>query len=365
MSYGIYIHIPFCLKRCYYCDFFSSIYDESLLESYLNALKKEIASKTFNKEDVISIYFGGGTPSLLKVRHLADIISVIAKHHKLTQNCEITLEANPFNLTISRLKGFRDAGINRISLGIQGVFDEDLTAIGRLHNSQSGINAIRDAKDCGFKNISVDLLYGLPHQNTEKWLKTLETIINEHPHHISTYELTIHKQTPIYKMICNGDIRLPDDETVSEMYLKGCEFIESQGFRQYEISNFSHKGYECRHNLNYWFRLKYFGFGAGAHSFDGQKRYSNIEDITRYVFLINNGMAAIDNCTILNPADIHRENIFLSLRTTEGMDVSSLNCGDEVLKELVHEDLITVDDGRVRLTRKGMLVSNEVILRVW
>lgn len=365
MAYGIYIHIPFCVKRCYYCDFFSSIYNKKQIPRYIDALKKEISSRRYKGEEVCSIYIGGGTPSLLTDIQISGLINTIRDTHDVPSNCEITLEANPYNLDIKKLEGFLSSGINRLSLGVQSVNDDNLKIIGRLHDRLSSIKSIKDAHKVGFKNISVDLLYGLPKQGVGEWIETLETIINECPHHISTYELTIHNGTAMSHMIDEGQIHIPSDEVIQEMYLKGAELLETNGFKQYEISNFSLSGYMCKHNLNYWLRQRYIGIGAGAYSFDGNKRFSNVEDVDRYIYAINSGTTDMQCCTHINDTDMQQERVFLGLRMTDGIDLSLIKCGDEVLNMLLLQDLISIERNHIKLTRKGMLVSNEVILQVW
>ena len=277
---GIYIHVPFCRSKCQYCDFYSlTAKDDKLMDGYLNAVMAHIkeTGALAPGYKVDTIYFGGGTPSVFGADGLAPLLSAIRRNFDVDNNAEITFEANPDSVSDSLLKRLRAEGFNRVSLGIQCADDEILKKIGRPHNFEQARSAVQRIRKAGFKNLSVDLMYGLPNQTMAGWRNTLESVLNLNPEHISCYGLKVEEGTPLYdyKDFCN----LPSDDDQADMYLAACEMLRSYGFRQYEISNFARKGLYSRHNMKYWTGGEYLGFGPNASSDFAGKRFTIVRDL--------------------------------------------------------------------------------------
>lgn len=362
---ALYIHIPFCLKKCLYCDFYSIVTDERQIDRYVNAICIELTMRHSQATTIETIYIGGGTPSLLNKTHISRLIDCIETNYNLSPHCETTIEVNPLTLNYEKASWLLDKGFNRISIGIQSLKDSELTTLGRIHTAKDGIDAIRIAKEAGFDNLSVDLLYGIPNQKLNDWLQTLNQIVELNPKHLSIYELTPHSGTVFYDKIQRGLMSLPPEDLIEQMYLNAIEILKTAGYEHYEISNFALANYRCRHNINYWSRGTYLGIGASAHSFDGRMRFSNTSHLKRYMEALESNQTPIEELFILTKEDALKESVFLGLRLSDGIDRGLLSSRQQTLMELTKERLIELVGDRFRLTGRGMLLSNEIILRLW
>jgi len=365
----LYIHIPFCLKKCIYCDFYSVPDSVPLIEAYVEALCKEIDMRGNQIKELEAIYIGGGTPSLLKGKDIAKIMGKLKREWRLSSKVEITSEVNPGTLSDKGIKAMLDSGINRISIGVQSLDDNELRLLGRMHDAADAVRALRDAQRGGFRNISVDLIYGIPGQGNKSWKTTLDEIARLRPEHLSTYELTPEKNTLLHEQLEKGNLYLPDEDTVAEMYYSAIDTLEACGYGHYEISNFALPGYECRHNLNYWDRGEYIGIGAGAHSFRNGMRFANVGDVESYINAINEDRLPVTEDMVLTAEDTVKELLFLGLRKKEGIELGEMPAEavekmKETLGNLVLQGLIESSDNLIKLTRKGLLLCNEVIVRL-
>ncbi len=351
---GIYIHIPFCIRKCPYCDFYSCQYTEDLCDEYVNALCNAI--KSCKKEKCDTVYFGGGTPNLLNIKHFDKILNEIFNTFEVESNAEISLESNPKLCSVEKLKAIRKLGFNRISIGVQSFCDDELKLLGRLHDAKGAEKAIFDAALAGFENISTDFMICLPNQSSRKLFKTLEKIQNLPITHISAYMLKIEENTPFSQQ----NFILPDEDLSARLYLESAEFFEKNNFLQYEISNFAKKGFECRHNLKYWKREEYIGLGPAAHSFLHNRRFAQKRDLKE--FLLNpTHFFVTDEC-----CDEFEETLMLNLRLSTGFDTNKFcdkKIGDVLKKaeNLEKYGLICVKNGVITLTKQGFLVSNSII----
>ena len=278
---GVYIHIPFCKSRCAYCDFFSTTQLERR-EEYVQALLSEIAARVPDNEPIDTIYFGGGTPSILETEQIERLLNALLKK-STTPPKEITLEANPGDLNLEKLTALKRLGINRLSIGIQSFNDAELRLIGRRHNAAQAIQAVNDAQTAGFDNISIDLIYALPEQTMESWREAIHTAIQLGVQHISCYCLSYEDGTPLTRLLDDGKISRTDEDTENKLYDELCEILTANGFIHYEVSNFALPNRQSKHNSSYWNNTPYIGLGAGAHSYDGQTRRWNIADLATYV----------------------------------------------------------------------------------
>ncbi len=374
MKAGIYIHIPFCRSRCSYCDFATDIYNGALAEKYVDAVVKEVQSSKFkvqNEQSAIeTVYFGGGTPSLLKPQQLEKILNAVYTHLSVSSDAEITMEMNPGTLTIDVLKDFRSLGVNRASYGGQTFDDKELARLGRMHTADDVRHTIKLLRESGFENVSFDLIAGLPGQTLNDWERNLDEALALKPEHLSLYLLEVHEGTPLAQHIKQGKQPMPDDDLAGEMYLMMLDKTSEAGYEHYEISNFALKGFESRHNIKYWLCETVYGFGCSAHSFDGfQTRWSNERDTAAYVSMIENEENAIVETVELNEHEREAENIFLGLRLLRGVDLQKhkekfgidvFEKYGEDLRRLREAGLIDIENDTMRLTRKGALLSNEV-----
>lgn len=371
MPAGIYLHIPFCKSRCSYCDFATDVFrSESAVDRYVSALIAEIERFGQAGLEADTIYFGGGTPSLLPAVHVERILDSIRAKFRLEPNTEITLEMNPATVSPEKLNGYRSLGINRASFGVQTFDDHALRLLARGHDSSDALKTYELLRNAGFENISFDLIAGLPGQTLRNWEDNIEKAIALDPAHISLYILEIHQATPLAEQIRSKRQPLPDEELAAAMYEMMLEKLDAAGFRQYEISNFSRPGFESRHNSKYWRCEAVFGFGVSAHSFDGNNlRYSNERDTNRYVSLIEGGISPVAEKNELTEKQLSGEFAFLNLRLSEGLNLENYasHFGHNLLEELGNDlrqmeeaGLIKIAENRLRLTRKGMVFSNEV-----
>jgi len=367
MSSGIYLHIPFCRSRCSYCDFATDVYKSAeIVESYVSAIAKEIENFPASPA-ADTIYFGGGTPSLLTAAQLEKILEAIHKKFPIDPGAEVTMEMNPATVTLETLKAYKSLGVNRASFGAQTLDDTELRRLGRKHTAADVRETIELLRRAGFDNVSFDLIAGLPRQTLKDWERNLTEALKLQPEHLSLYLLEIHQSTPLAEQIRNGRQPLPDEELAAAMYELLLEKISAENYRQYEISNFCQPDYESRHNSKYWTLHPVFGFGCSAHSFDGAaNRYANERDTARYVSLIEKENSAI---VCRETIDVASEFVFLGLRLTKGVDLDEyenrfgINLTGkyaEELKRLQDLGLIEYAENHLRLTGKGFLFSNEV-----
>ncbi|MBI5050604.1 MAG: radical SAM family heme chaperone HemW [Nitrospirae bacterium] len=432
MPVSLYVHIPFCVKRCIYCDFVSGIYSPEKEAAYLETLKKEILN--VSKEPVFStLYIGGGTPTVLSTEGITDLIRHIFKNLSFAENYEATIEANPGTINSEKLNALFSSGINRISIGVQSFNDSELNFLGRIHKSDEAEEAVLLAKKTGLKNIGIDLIYGIPGQDIESWKRTLQKTVSLKPTHISTYELTVEEGTVLYEYMgeniyaenntgshenqmhaenshsrisgkpdsllsesinyneldsClrrndkkrqkrmfseQNKLKSLDEDKIIEMYDYAIDFLKSQCFMHYEISNFALPDYFCRHNVNYWDRGEYCGAGLAAHSFINGKRFYNTDNLKDYVKTILSGKTPVRKSEDITGDKALSEAIFLGLRKTQGVNLEEFGkkygrdllavCRKEI-KELQEAGLIEIADSNLlRLTRKGILLSNEVFVK--
>lgn len=366
---GIYVHIPFCKKKCDYCDFISYCGKDDLIEKYVDSVKKEIEHVKI-KSEITTIYIGGGTPSYIDSKFIVQILEKI-KEKNVAQDAEITIEVNPGTVTQEKLQDYIDCGINRISIGLQTTNDELLKQIGRIHNYEQFLETYKMAKKVGFKNINVDLMLGLPNQRIIDLKESLENVLKLAPKHISVYSLIVEEGTPIANKIENGKLKLPDDELERNMYWYVKNTLELNGYKHYEISNFAKKGYESKHNMNCWNQMEYVGIGTAAHSYRDITRYSNTEDIKEYIKNVQKGEFEKNRIIheIQKEEDSKKEFMLLGLRKIDGIKISEFKnkFGDnpiylyrKELKKLSDEKLIIIQDDNIRLSNKGIDLANLV-----
>ena len=368
---GIYIHIPFCVKKCGYCDFYSVKWDEISESKYIKSAINEIKSYSELQDKFIvdTIYIGGGTPSIVNPKNLENMINVIKSIFKVEENAEISMEANPNTLNKGNLNDYSSIGINRLSIGIQSLNDDILKRIGRIHNSKEALEAIEKAKQCGFANINADVMFNIPGQTIDDINNTISKLIKKDIKHISFYSLKLEKGTPMYTLEKNKEIFLPEEDEEREMYYAGRNIMEANNLFQYEISNFAAKGYECRHNLKYWNQEEYVGIGPSAHSFLKNKRFNNPSDLKEYILSGENSNIQRNILEVMDDNQMIFEYIILCLRLTEGLKFAdfenkfSINFKEVYAKQieyLLKNNLIEIDDAAVRLTKRGMDISNYV-----
>lgn len=369
---GIYVHIPFCRSKCEYCDFYSlgGSRDPKVTDAYLQALADHIRESGRLAPDysVDTIYFGGGTPSFFGADNLEKILDEIRRSFRISADPEITFEANPDSVTTQGLRRLLRTGFNRISLGVQSDRDDMLKKLGRPHNFEQVRQAIGRAREVGFTNLSLDLMYGLPNQTLSAWKETLEHVLMFRPEHMSCYALKVEEGTPLwsYKDCAN----LPDDDTQAEMYLAACEILQSRGYGHYEISNFAKKGFASRHNLKYWNGGEYLGFGPTAASDFAGKRFTAVADLRGYITGIREHGSILSECDTIPLRERAGEYVMLRLRTDKGIEAAEYERSflmpfeplEKLLSRFAEKDLAEKHGSAWRLTEKGWLVSNRIIL---
>lgn len=373
---GVYIHIPFCKQKCYYCDFISYANKNNYCERYINALIKEM--KNFintNDIQIETLYIGGGTPSYIDCEYIRKILDLFKEKNLISCTKEITIEVNPGTVDEKKLRTYKNSGINRLSIGLQSTDNRLLREIGRIHNYDEFVNTYKIARKVGFENINVDLMIGLPNQNIENIKDSLEKVINlypKSPEHISVYSLIVEEETPICKMIEKGELRLPNEDIERNMYWYVKNFLELNGYKQYEISNFAKKGYESKHNLDCWSQKEYIGFGIAAHSYMGDIRFGNISNIDGYIKNCENN--EFEKNKIIDEVkqekfEKEKEYMLLGLRKIEGVSIQEFKnrFGDNPIflfrneiSKLVNDKLLIVDLDKIKLTRKGLDLANLV-----
>lgn len=384
----LYLHIPFCVRKCAYCDFLSHTPEKGEIEAYVKALKEEITSykNIFDSCQVSTIFFGGGTPSLLTAEQMKEILDGVRTHFRLEDTAEITMELNPGTATRGNLIGYRSAGVNRLSIGLQSVHDKELKLLGRIHDYQTFLNTYQAAREAGFENINVDLISAIPGQSVESWEESLRTVVGLNPEHLSAYSLIIEEGTPFYEIYgeknqeteqIHGEKqreeKLPSEEEERLMYERTREILAEYGYQQYEISNYAKPGYECRHNLGYWERVPYLGLGTGASSlirYQGKEyRFHHVTEVEEYIKL-----AGTPEKLVREPEEVVRraqieEFMFLGLRKSQGIGKSEFRkrfgvpieeiYGD-ILQKQERQGLIRNGVEQISLTERGMDLSNYV-----
>jgi oxygen-independent coproporphyrinogen III oxidase len=363
---GIYIHIPFCKQACHYCNFHFSTslrYKNELIAALLREIEI-FASPGLTTQDIIeTIYFGGGTPSLCTEGEIQSIVEKLRSVFKVSPGSEITLEANPDDITAEKLKDWKEAGINRLSIGIQSFFEEDLLWMNRAHNAKQAADSLQLAVD-SFDNITIDLIYGTPALTNEKWKQNVEKAISLNIPHLSCYALTVEPKTPLDKLIRQHKSEDINPDKQSEQFLLLMQWLQEAGYEHYEISNFSKPGFRSRHNSSYWKGKKYLGFGPSAHSFDGNARWWNVANNKTYIDSINKGIVPFEKEELTATQKLN-EFIMISLRTIDGLDLSAI---DEVKsnelrvagKKYIESGLVKLENNFLRLTREGKLLADGI-----
>ena len=371
MIKAAYIHIPFCEHICHYCDFNKVFLKGQPVDEYLNALEKEMKltfASTPSKE-VQSIFVGGGTPTALNVSQLERLVNIIKNQMSFTKQVEYTFEANPGDLSSDKLKVLYEAGVNRLSFGVQTFNNDLLKKIGRTHEAKDVFHSVAEAKKIGFENISLDLIYSLPGQTIEDFKQTLEISFSLETTHFSGYSLIIEPKTVFYQLMNKGKLQVPDEDEEAAMYEMLMEEMDKHGYSQYEISNFAQKGYESRHNLTYWNNESYYGFGAGAHSYLNGVRRSNYGPLKKYMDPIEKGHLPTMEEHLVTEKEMWEEEMFLGLRKTKGVSIahfsqkfgeSPLTLFNDQICQLEQKGLIKVSDGYICLTYRGKFLGNEV-----
>ena len=370
---SIYIHIPFCKSKCYYCDFCSKENsDDGLVEQYINSVIKEILNNAeiLSEYTIKTIYFGGGTPSYIDEKHIGKIMSVL-KLFSVNEDMEITIEMNPADCTLDKLEAYIDMGINRFSLGMQSADNEVLKLIGRRHTREDVKSAYKNMTELGIDNISIDIITGLPKDNIGTFRKTLDFVtgLGENIKHISTYSLEVHENTKLSTLLDTGFLNLPSEDEEREMDSLTYNILSSKGYNMYEISNYAKAGFESKHNLVYWNQGRYLGFGVSAASYINGKRYSNVTDIKEYVEKINNNKSVILETEELDKLDTLKEYIILKLRLSDGISLNEFKAKFKIdiydmfrqeLDELVNNKLLEKNNNRIYLTKLGRDLANQV-----
>jgi putative oxygen-independent coproporphyrinogen III oxidase len=381
---GVYVHIPFCSAICNYCNFNRGLYDESLKTRYVAALCAEIVGHAGSKDpaciegdrsfsagaSVDTIFFGGGTPSLLDPVDVASIIRIIRDRFAVDSDSEITLETNPETVDRARLERFRDAGVNRLSFGVQSFQDAELKRLGRIHSAGRARQAVTDARAAGFDNVSLDLMMWLPGQSVASWLQNVDALIAAGPDHASLYLLELYPNAPLKEEMARGGWSLAPDEDAAEMYLRAMERLEAAGLEQYEISNVARQGRQSRHNLKYWTDGEWLAFGCGAHATHGGVRWKNVPGTEEYISRVTNGVNPVIEQRAMTRLERLEEALFTGLRLSEGIDADEIGHRygvdvfqkyGEALRPFVDAGWLVREGGRLRLTRDGMLMANEVM----
>ncbi|MEF2145419.1 MAG: radical SAM family heme chaperone HemW [Desulfovibrionaceae bacterium] len=371
----LYIHVPFCRSRCNYCSFHSQAFNQVTYAWYLKTLLAEIKlwGQRLGAPRLETVYFGGGTPSLAPLGDLDKVLTTLRKHFSFTENMEITLEANPDSAQdVSWFRGLLSMGVNRLSLGVQSLSDDDLARLGRPHSARMAVESFSMARQAGFANISLDMIWGLPLQRLRHWLDQLKTIARLGAEHLSSYGLSIEPGTPLHRMSLEQDLDLAQEQEQAKMFVYGAELLESLGYLQYEISNFARMGFQSRHNSGYWQSRDYLGLGPSAVSTLGRRRFTNPTSMDEYEALVRSNNAGRDFEELDDQARL-LEMVMLSLRTTKGLDLrlhreragfDLVKTHQKLIQALVQNGLLRINRGMLRLTKEGMAVSNVVIERL-
>ena len=370
---GLYIHVPFCVQKCNYCDFNSFKIKGNDKKEYLNAIEKEMKlySDEFKNKQFDSVFFGGGTPSILNIEELKRLVGSVFKNFNIKETAEVSMECNPGTINKEKLIHMKELGINRLSIGLQAIQNHHLKYIGRIHSYEEFENNYVEAKEVGFDNINIDLMYALPNHKKEEWKESLDKIISLNPSHISAYSLILEEGTKLHEMYDNEEFSLLDEDTDIEMYNYTINKLKENGYNQYEISNYSKEYKECKHNIIYWKCDNYLGLGPGASGYIGDIRYNNISDLNEYNHKISQNIKPIEEETILSEKDKIEEFIFMGLRMNEGIslkvfkerfNISIEDIYKEPIEKLIDSKLLELDKDNLKLTQKGREISNTVFI---
>ncbi len=369
---GIYLHIPFCKTRCIYCDFYSTNFHE-LKNKYIKALEKEmLLRKDYINENISTIYIGGGTPSQLSIKQLELLFKSISNNFSLEEDLEVTLECNPDDVNEEFAFSLKNLPVNRVSLGVETFSNKHLKFLRRRHTAQDAVKAVNLLKNIGTDNISIDLMFGLPNETLDELIYDINRALELKVQHISAYNLTYEENTILWQMLQKGEVKELDESLLINMYEEITSRLEASGYKRYEISNFSKKGFSSRHNSAYWRQVPYIGLGAGAHSFNLTSREWNISDVKEYIMKINEGILPSEK-EILDPPTMFNDLISRALRTQEGIDLNYVASKMEKKyydylinesKDAILQGLLIIEDDHLRLTSKGILLSNRVMMNL-
>lgn len=374
----LYIHIPFCIRKCAYCDFLSGPANEETITAYVEALKREILSQAeFAKKYIVTtIFFGGGTPSILSGKQMQEIFDTLRCVFELDDNTEISMEANPGTVTMENLSAYRQAGVNRISFGLQSTNNEELKILGRIHTYEEFLDSFQMARECGFTNINVDLISAVPNQTLESWEQSVKNVLKLSPEHISAYSLIIEEGTPFFEKYGEdsaGESLLPSEEDEREMYRRTEELLGDADYHRYEISNYAREGKECRHNLGYWERKEYLGLGLGASSLIENRRFQNCDDLAFYIAHADKVSEIRQLEGVLSEQEQMEEFIFLGLRKIAGISCAEFQemfgksieqCYGKGIENMKVQQLLEESEGMLRLTKRGIDISNYVFAEI-
>lgn len=374
MNLGLYVHIPFCVSKCQYCNFYS-INQLDYVNDYLIALIKEIERESVKYKDynIDTIFIGGGTPSILPTGAVSLIINTIKNCYNVDTNCEITMESNPNSIDYTKAVSWKEAGVNRISVGLQTTSNRLLKLIGRAHTFEDYLNCMDILKKVGFNNINADIMLGLPSQKQGDVKTTLKYCFNLGITHISAYTLILEEDTPLYNRVVSGELKLPKEEKVVSMFDYVLKQTAEAGYKRYEVSNFAKDNYACKHNINCWSMCNYVGFGCSAHSFFKTTRFNNISNVKDYIYNINNNISVVENSEVLDTLQLIEESIMLGLRMTKGVDLDRLKTlynydllldKSQEVNDLKALGLIDNDTHYLWATTEGFYVLNQIILKL-
>ncbi len=362
---GLYVHIPFCVKKCNYCDFCSfSGLDSGERESYIDQICREILTYKGQDISVDTVFFGGGTPTLLSVEDMRKITGAIRETFSFDENIEFTMEANPGTTSLDSLCGFIKCGVNRFSIGLQTIHEKELKKLGRIHSYEDFLKTYSELRTLGINNINVDIMYGIPHQTMESFRETLKTVLELGPEHLSIYGLILEEGTPFFE--CSNELPLPSEDTECDMYELACSLLSQYGYNHYEISNYAKPEFESRHNKKYWNSKEFIGVGLSAYSYLDGKRFGNTKNLQKYL----DGSGISEYCDIIDPDAEKYEYAMLALRLSEGISLSEykklfsedfLSGREEIISRLSLGGYVTINNGRLSLTEKGFYVSNYII----
>jgi putative oxygen-independent coproporphyrinogen III oxidase len=360
---GVYVHVPFCLTRCGYCDFNAYAGLDHLASRYVSAVLREaeLAAPAWSSEEVVSVFLGGGTPTTLEVVDLKALLGRLRRAYAVAAKAEVTIEANPDTVDRPKLEGLLEAGFARLSMGAQSFDTAVLAALERLHDPASVRRAMGDARAAGYANVNLDLIYGAEGETLDAWERTLRQTVELAPEHISAYALTIEPPTPLGRKVQQGVVPAPDPDLQADMFELACDLLAGAGYRHYEVSNWA-KGarYECRHNLGYWRKQPYLGLGAGAHSYRNSRRWWNVRPPDEYLSQVESGRLPVGGEEHLTPQEENLEEVFLKLRTLEGLPIRSVASG--VAVGFLEQGLLSVVDDHLVPTERGMFLLNELVL---
>jgi oxygen-independent coproporphyrinogen-3 oxidase len=362
VSAGVYVHVPFCLTRCGYCDFNAYAGLDHLASRYVSALlaETELAASAWTDEEVVSVFLGGGTPTTLEVADLKALLAQLRERFAVAPGAEVTIEANPDTVDAAKLSLLLEAGFGRLSMGAQSFDRAVLASLERIHDPDSVRRAIRDARVAGYANVSLDLIYGADRESLESWERSLREAIDLGPEHVSAYALTIEPSTPLGRKVERGIVPGPDPDVQADMFELACVLLAGAGYHHYEVSNWAKPGFECVHNLGYWERRPYVGLGAGAHSYRDERRWWNVRPPEEYLALVEDGRLPVGGEERLDPSDAYLEEVFLRLRILEGIPASWVEA--DKAAPFLESGLLREEDGALVPTEHGMLLLNELVL---